>query len=358
MHVVGNTPQLRFTRFDLPNCKPASSRVCRPLDRSRSAQSQRQQAIMLAARLVTCAAPSVRPGAVQQRTRRRPATLHAATAEAVTQRLTKDDLVAYLASGCKPRDQWRCDDAGGVVGAGGGACRRVSHLCDAPCCSAPAAPASTSTNTPCMPTALPNWLTVHTSRIGTEHEKLGYNVADTRRLTYDQIAALLSRIQERFGWGPIIEAGNIIGLTQVGALVLEAAAARLGVAERWLGVGFLLLPGRSGEQRGGRLALSFSPNSCVKGTGQHGWRSGGRLDRIPIHACHRCHHLQFDPSCCLPCPAPTCMAGACCAAGRAECAAATTCSLTCPSCLPLVCCGAAGRAERDAAICVLPLHAC
>ena len=25
-----------------------------------------------------------------------------------TQPLTKDDLVAYLASGCKPRDQWRC----------------------------------------------------------------------------------------------------------------------------------------------------------------------------------------------------------------------------------------------------------
>lgn len=53
-------------------------------------------------------------------------------------------------------------------------------------------------------------------RIGTEHEKLGYNIADTRRLSYEQIAALLTRIQERFGWEPIIEEGNIIGLTQVG----------------------------------------------------------------------------------------------------------------------------------------------
>ena len=36
-------------------------------------------------------------------------------------------------------------------------------------------------------------------RIGTEHEKLGYNVADSRRLTYEQIAALLTRIQASEG---------------------------------------------------------------------------------------------------------------------------------------------------------------
>jgi glutamate--cysteine ligase len=56
-------------------------------------------------------------------------------------------------------------------------------------------------------------------RIGTEHEKLGYNVADGRRLTYEQIAALLTRIQERFGWQPIVEEGKIIGLTQDGQSV-------------------------------------------------------------------------------------------------------------------------------------------
>lgn len=83
-------------------------------------------------------------------------------AEPATERLTKDDLVAYLASGCRPRDQWR---------------------------------------------------------IGTEHEKLGYNVADGRRLTYEQIAALLTRIGERFNWKPIVENGNIIGLTQDGQSV-------------------------------------------------------------------------------------------------------------------------------------------
>ena len=30
-----------------------------------------------------------------------------AVAPQVSQKLTKDDLVKYLASGCKPRDKWR-----------------------------------------------------------------------------------------------------------------------------------------------------------------------------------------------------------------------------------------------------------
>ena len=49
-------------------------------------------------------------------------------------------------------------------------------------------------------------------RIGTEHEKLGYNLADRRRLTYQQIARLLHGIGDRFGWNPLMEGDNIIGL--------------------------------------------------------------------------------------------------------------------------------------------------
>jgi hypothetical protein len=56
-------------------------------------------------------------------------------------------------------------------------------------------------------------------RIGTEHEKLGYTLATTQRLEYAQIAQLLTQIQERFGWQPIVEGGNIIGLTQGGQSV-------------------------------------------------------------------------------------------------------------------------------------------
>lgn len=39
--------------------------------------------------------------------KRRAARCGAAQAEAATQRLTKDDLVSYLASGCRPREEWR-----------------------------------------------------------------------------------------------------------------------------------------------------------------------------------------------------------------------------------------------------------
>ena len=44
-------------------------------------------------------------------------------------------------------------------------------------------------------------------------------MADTQRPTHEQIAALLRGIQERFGWQPIIEDGNIIGLLQDGQSV-------------------------------------------------------------------------------------------------------------------------------------------
>jgi hypothetical protein len=44
-------------------------------------------------------------------------------------------------------------------------------------------------------------------------------MADTQRPTHEQIAALLRGIQERFGWQPIIENGNIIGLLQDGQSV-------------------------------------------------------------------------------------------------------------------------------------------
>ena len=76
-----------------------------------------------------------------------------------------DDLVGYLASGCKPKEDWR---------------------------------------------------------IGTEHEKFGYCRDTLKPLPYDgprSIRAMLEGLRDRFGWAPLEEGGNIIGLTKDGANV-------------------------------------------------------------------------------------------------------------------------------------------
>jgi glutamate--cysteine ligase len=77
----------------------------------------------------------------------------------------RDQLAAYLASGCKPEADWR---------------------------------------------------------IGTEHEKFGYRQADLRPLPYEgdcSIHAMLSGLRDRYGWAPVEEAGKLIGLTKDGANV-------------------------------------------------------------------------------------------------------------------------------------------
>ncbi|MEM6897904.1 MAG: glutamate--cysteine ligase, partial [Pseudomonadota bacterium] len=74
-----------------------------------------------------------------------------------------EDLVTYLESGCKPKSDWR---------------------------------------------------------IGTEHEKFGYNSETLLPLPYDgpcSIRAMLEGLRDGFGWSPLEEAGQIIGLTKGGA---------------------------------------------------------------------------------------------------------------------------------------------
>ena len=59
-------------------------------------------------------------------------------------------------------------------------------------------------------------------RIGTEHEKFGYDLKEHLPLPYDgpcSIKAMLTGLSERFGWEPVLEAGNIIGLVKNGANV-------------------------------------------------------------------------------------------------------------------------------------------
>jgi len=59
-------------------------------------------------------------------------------------------------------------------------------------------------------------------RIGTEHEKFGYCRDTLRPLPYDgprSIKAMLEGLAARYGWEPVLEQGNIIGLTKDGANV-------------------------------------------------------------------------------------------------------------------------------------------
>ncbi|KAK9281756.1 hypothetical protein L1049_004661 [Liquidambar formosana] len=74
-----------------------------------------------------------------------------------TEPLTKEDLVGHIASGCKPKEKWR---------------------------------------------------------IGTEHEKFGFEFGTLRPIKYEQIAALLNGVGKRFDWDKIMEDDHIIGLKQ------------------------------------------------------------------------------------------------------------------------------------------------
>lgn len=59
-------------------------------------------------------------------------------------------------------------------------------------------------------------------RIGTEHEKFGYRLADRLPLPYEgeaSIHAMLAGLRDRFGWEPVEEAGKLIGLERDGANV-------------------------------------------------------------------------------------------------------------------------------------------
>ncbi|KAG6409282.1 hypothetical protein SASPL_127319 [Salvia splendens] len=51
-------------------------------------------------------------------------------------------------------------------------------------------------------------------RIGTEHEKFGFEIGSLSPVRYEQIAELLNVISERFHWDKIMEGENIIGLKQ------------------------------------------------------------------------------------------------------------------------------------------------
>ncbi|GBG74196.1 hypothetical protein CBR_g17908 [Chara braunii] len=56
-------------------------------------------------------------------------------------------------------------------------------------------------------------------RIGTEHEKFGFEMATLRPLNHSQIATILESLAERFDWKRVLEGDNIIGLQLSGQSV-------------------------------------------------------------------------------------------------------------------------------------------
>ena len=76
-----------------------------------------------------------------------------------------DQLVQYLSDGCKPRSDWK---------------------------------------------------------VGTEHEKFGFFKDTLKPIPYNgkgSVKSLLVGLKDNYGWEPVFEAGNIIGLTKDGANV-------------------------------------------------------------------------------------------------------------------------------------------
>lgn len=57
-------------------------------------------------------------------------------------------------------------------------------------------------------------------RIGTEHEKFGFEFETLRPIKYKQISALLNGIAARFDWDKVMEGDNIIGLKNVSPSII------------------------------------------------------------------------------------------------------------------------------------------
>ncbi|KAF5825492.1 glutamate-cysteine ligase family 2-domain-containing protein [Dunaliella salina] len=56
-------------------------------------------------------------------------------------------------------------------------------------------------------------------KIGTEHEKFGFQHGSNARITYPQIEKVLQSLVSRFGWKPMEEEGRIIGVSLDGQSV-------------------------------------------------------------------------------------------------------------------------------------------
>ena len=56
-------------------------------------------------------------------------------------------------------------------------------------------------------------------KIGVEHEKFLFNIQDNKRVNYSKIKEMFSALLE-FGWNPLFEKDNIIGLNKEQLLLM------------------------------------------------------------------------------------------------------------------------------------------
>lgn len=152
------------------------------------------------------------------RCRQQPRRPSAVAAEPAVQHLQKSDLVQYMRSGCRPKEKWRYTNKISlfflaitsqyakliILGDHFFKCLEMARSAAASiiCSKSDAAPIIEKK-------AFPS--DCYKCRFGTEHEKLGYNLSDNRRIDYNSIRALLEGLCNRFGWEAIMEGEYIIG---------------------------------------------------------------------------------------------------------------------------------------------------
>ena len=131
------------------------------------------------------------------------------TTTSAATKLTKEDLVDYIRSGCKPKKDWRCVPAlrARSVALARTLERYPSHLRASSLFALYRATLTRDSSRPAR-------------RIGTEHEKFGFQLDTLKPIEYEaHVQKLLQALVDRFDWEPIMEAGNIIGAKQNGQSV-------------------------------------------------------------------------------------------------------------------------------------------
>ena len=102
-------------------------------------------------------------------------------------------------------------------------------------------------------------------RIGTEHEKFGFNKDTLKPLPYEgdcSIKVMLENLRDTFDWAPVYEQGNLIGLEKNGRVpVLSSSKSRQirDLHDLWP----FILPSKKGEFANNAVATGCNANATL-----------------------------------------------------------------------------------------------